>query len=266
MRELRHRPVVRGPRDRSDGVLDRAADGLLALCFPDTCVACGEPLARRRDYGVCGACWRRVADLELEPPWCPSCGIPSSASSGAGEVCIPCLLEPPCYSGARAVGYYAGELRALIRALKFDQRRDLRYLLAPRLAAACLSEWRPGDLDAVVPVPLHPTRQRERGFNQAALLARTLAPYLGLPCAEHVLRRAQHTRPQVGLSLADRLRNVRGAFRASGRGALRGLRILLVDDVMTTGATVSSAAAALLEGGALRVSVVSVARAVDGID
>jgi ComF family protein len=160
------------------------------------------------------------------------------------------------------MGRHAAELRRLVHALKFEGRRDLRHLLAPRLAAVYAGSWQPGEIDAIVPVPLHAGRQRERGYNQSALLARALAPYVGVAVLEGALRRRRATPPQVGLSLAERRRNMQAAFEA--RLSARGVRILLIDDVVTTGATVESAARALLESGARRVSVLSVARTLGG--
>jgi ComF family protein len=253
-------PPSRWPESASR-LLDLAADGLLGLVFPDQCVACGVGISRRVQHGVCASCRARVDDLELAPPWCPSCGTP--AAGGTGDVCIPCLLESPPYSAARSFGYYRDELRSLIHALKFHNRRDLGHVLGPRLAAACLATWRPEELDLIVPVPLHSSRERRRGYNQSALLARAVAPELGVAFAERVLVRVAATLPQVGLSVAERRSNVRGAFRVRDAGSVKGRRVLLVDDVFTTGATAGSAAQALLRAGALRVSVATVARAVE---
>ena len=131
------------------------------------------------------------------------------------------------------------------------------------MATTFFSCWTREEFDLVVPVPLYPKRRRERGFNQAAILGRALACHIALPFDERTLARVRHTPPQVGLSDRERKHNVQGAFRCLTRQA-SGMRVLLVDDVMTTGATAASAASALLKGGSLRVSVLTVARAVPG--
>jgi ComF family protein len=192
--------------------------------------------------------------------------VPSGPLASPGDLCLRCLLDPPPFAGARALGSHAGGLRRLVHALKFEGRRNVARLLGSRLAAAFARSWRPGEIDAIVPIPLHAERERRRGYNQSALLARELAPYLGIPVLAGALRRPRRTRPQVGLSLGERQRNLRGAFAAEVRGPLAGARILLVDDVVTTGATAESAAGALLDAGAARVSVLAVARTLGGPD
>lgn len=179
-------------------------------------------------------------------------------------MCGKCTLRLPPYSGARAFGCYSSELSRVIQALKFDGRRNLAKLLAPLLASTFLESWSPQEIDLIVPIPLHPKRRRERGYNQAALLGRSLARLVGLPFCDDALLRVRSTLPQVGLSDSERSQNVEQAFRCAHPAAIKGKRVLLVDDVMTTGSTVASASEALLSGGALRVSVLTVARAVAG--
>jgi ComF family protein len=243
--------------------MDRMSDSLLNLFYPETCFACGSPIARFRDCGICADCRTRAAELRILPPVCPSCGIPMPNFDPGGEsLCGGCILNPPVFSGARSYGYYSGTLGRLIQGLKFHNRRNLVGFLAPLLADAFNDL---GDRDAfnlVVPVPLHPKRRRERGYNQSGLLARCLARRIGIPFHGRALLRIRPTRPQIGLTDAERLENVKNAFHCRDRNRIRDRRILLVDDVMTTGATASSASRALLEGGALRVSVLTLARTV----
>jgi ComF family protein len=191
---------------------------------------------------------------------------PGPTAAAPDSLCLKCLLKVPPYSGARSFGYYSSELRQLVQAFKFKGRRDLARLLAPLIASTCLESWPEREADLIVPVPLHSKRKRERGFNQAALLATRVAGFLGFGCCEKILARVRHTAPQIGLTDAERSRNVLNAFKCMQPALVRGKRLLLIDDVMTTGATVASATEALLEAGALRVSVVTIARAVPGVE
>ncbi len=220
-----------------------------------------------QDCGVCRHCWENALRMQVLPPLCPSCGIPfQSAAVESGQLCGGCSLRTPPYSGARSFGYYRSELSRLVRGFKFEGRKNLSALLSPLLARTFVSAWNPEDVDLVVPVPLHPRRRRERGFNQAALLTRDLSRLIAVPWLESILVRTRNTAPQVGLSDSERLQNVRQAFHCTRPVAVAHKRILLVDDVMTTGATVCSASDALLDAGALRVSVLTLARAVPGVE
>lgn len=252
-------------RDLPYGPIRRIVDSVLNLFYPDSCLVCTASLSRMLDSGICPKCWEKSLQLRIVGPACPSCGLPyRNFGSEPAHLCGRCTLRLPPYSGARAFGCYSSELSRLIQALKFDGRRDLAGPLATLLAATLLETWAPREIDVLVAVPLHPSRKRERGYNQAALLGSSLARLIGLPFLEGALRRIRRTRPQVGLSDSERIQNMRQAFRCSKPEVIKGLRILLIDDVMTTGSTVASAAEALLDGGAARVSVLTVARAVAG--
>jgi ComF family protein len=246
-------------------------DSLLSLFYPASCLICNSPISRHSDRSLCGRCFEAVAALRLEPPWCPSCGLPlgpfaDPLANEAKFLCGRCLLEPPPYAGARSFGAYGGALRHVVHALKFRGRQDLACRLAPLVEAAFRRSYRADEFDLIVPVPLHRRRLRRRGYNQAALLAQPLGRSLGLKVVEDAVVRVRATAPQVGLSDAGRRANVRQAFRVGRDAAVVGRRVLLVDDVMTTGATVASAAAALMRSGAVRVSVLTLARAVEGLD
>jgi ComF family protein len=169
----------------------------------------------------------------------------------------------PPYSGARSFGFYTAELGKIIQGLKFRGRRNLVHLLGPLLTAVFFESWTREEFDLIVPVPLHPKRRRERGYNQSELLSRFLARQIAVPCSRNLIR-TRPTLPQVGLTDSERKENVQKAFRCPHPQHISRKRILLIDDVMTTGATVTSAVRALLEGGALRVSVLTVARAGKG--
>ncbi len=259
------KPFIPTPRDLPAAWPRRATDALLNLLYPESCLVCAEPVSRQQDCCLCDACWHKTLQLRIREPWCPSCGLPfQDFGSAESHLCGDCILNPPAYSGARSFGYYAAELSRIVQCLKFQHRQNLAGLLSPLMASTFFECWDRREFDAVVPVPLHPKRRRERGYNQAGLLGRGLSRHIAVPFFEQSLARVQHTLPQVGLTDPERLRNVRGAFRCRAPEKVAGRRVLLVDDVMTTGATVASAAEALLAGGALRVSVLTAARAVPG--
>jgi len=236
----------------------------LNLIFPEDCFICSSELARHQDCGVCNLCWSRALSLKISPPRCPSCGLPlQSFNDDAEHLCGECILHIPPYAGARSFGCYTAELARIIQEMKFHGKRNLVRLLTPLLTAAFFESWSREDFDLIVPVPLHAKRRRERGYNQSELLARGLQRQLAIPCSASLVR-IRPTLPQVGLSQTERIENVRKAFQCAQRQQISKKRILLIDDVMTTGATVGSAAGALLDAGALRVCVLTVARAAKG--
>ena len=240
------------------GVIARQlADGLVSLLLAPSCAACGAPLATPTSGPVCADCWRAVP--LLIPPLCGRCGlpIPSLASSPRG-CCGGCERAAPFVDLARAAGAYAGSLREIVHALKYQKRRSLGPRLGELIASRCRDVL--AGADVLVPVPLHPARERERGFNQAALIARAL-PVQRIDA----LVRVRETASQTDLPAARRHANVRGAFRLRrGLPADRFARracVLLVDDVATTGATLNECAKVLKEAGAGEVRAVTAARA-----
>ncbi len=236
-------------------MLVTAANSLVRVLLAPGCAACESVLDRPLDGPVCAACWRSLP--RITPPWCVRCGdaLPSAI---AGPCCARCDGRSSAIALARSAGLYDGSLRRIIHAFKYDGRR----VLAPRLAAAMREAGMDllSGADAVVPVPLHPWRGLRRGFNQADDLAR----HLGLP-VWRVLRRRRHGPPQAGLGAAERQANVRAAYAAAGGiTRLRNRAVVLVDDVMTTGATLEACAEVLAAAGARSVSALTAARAVAG--
>jgi ComF family protein len=230
----------------------------LDLVFPALCPVCEARLGPGRHDPLCAGCWDAVE--RLAPPWCARCGRPAGGidvTLGSPWVCQGCVLAPPAYDYARAAGVYAGPLRDAIVALKFGRRRTIVRPLGDLLIAQCVAML-PGLPDALVPVPLARARERDRGFNQARLVAERLALAVGAPVRAGWLARARNTVPQTDLSAVERRANVRGAFVAGS--AVAGRHILLVDDVLTTGATVEECVRVLRAAGAARVGVVTVAR------
>jgi ComF family protein len=224
---------------------------LLELLYPERCAACDE---------LCeapGLCARCAQSLYPTAPCCPVCALPEGGPHGV--LCRRCRLSPPPYARLVAPWRYGGELAAAIRRFKYGGARGGGRPELARPLGRMLMSFLPGDVDLVVAVPLHPRRLRERGFNQAEALARAARPPAAV--AGHVLKRRRATDEQAGLSRAARARNVAGAFAVRDERRVRGRRVLLVDDVVTTGATVSACARALRAAGAAVVVVAALARA-----
>jgi ComF family protein len=236
-----------------------AVDAVLTVLFAPTCAACEQLLDHPSRGPVCDRCWRSI--LPLTPPLCDACGDPLPAwrtISVPLARCARCRRVRRHISRSRAIGAYDGALRAIVHALKYDGRRSLAGTLAVLMRERGASVL--DGADAVVPVPLHPSRRRERGFNQAADLARRL-PLPVVPA----LRRIRATAAQAGLPAGRRHRNVRGAFAVTRRAAaLCGKTVVLVDDVSTTGATLEACAWALRESGVADVRALTAARVVSG--
>ncbi len=244
--------------DSWPGRIGRAITGLFV---PDACASCGGGLPRGGAGQLCATCGDRIE--RVVAPWCTVCGVPSSADLSGHKAGI-CLRScgPRAFDEARSYGLQTGLLRDLITRLKYGQELALGEPLGRLVFAGAQEHFVVQDYEAVVPVPLHPTRQRERGFNQAFLIARPLAREARIPIV-HALQRNVATTPQVGQSGESRPINVRGAFSLSPRAKEKvGKRnVLLIDDVMTTGSTAHEAARVLKRAGATRVDVITLARA-----
>jgi ComF family protein len=237
-------------------LLDHAGRAALDLVYPPTCAGCGGSVGAA--HGLCGPCWRGL--IMIERPFCERLGTPFAVDLGGTLLSPAAIADPPVFERARAVAHYDGLARDLVHRLKFGDRLDLVTLMARLMAQAGAELLREADL--IVPVPLHPVRLWRRRFNQAAVLARAIGRLSDKPVSVDVLRRARATRPQVGLTRAQRRENLQGVF-AVGDGArpeIAERRILLVDDVLTTGATGNAAARVLLRGGARAVDMLVFAR------
>jgi len=281
---LRCLPAVEHAASRV-GALSAAVRGwavaALDLVFPACCPVCAATLGAGRRDPLCGACWDGIA--RVEPPLCERCGLPfmggpdmapptPQRSERPGEpvalveiadhrddvagTCGMCAVAPPVFDWARAAGLYAGPLRDAVQRLKFGRRPALARPLAALVLEQCAAAVPVGAV--LVPIPLARERERERGFNQAALVAERVARGLGAPLFPRWLARTRATAPQTELDAAARRANVRGAFVASTAAA--GADVVLVDDVLTTGATAGECARALRAAGANSVGLLTVAR------
>jgi len=244
-------------------------ESLLAVLLPASCILCAGELTESLWGRICGPCWRAL--VSWTGTVCPRCGLPLATTLRlADSLCGECRLERPHFDYARSFGIYAGKLRRAVLELKFHHHEWLgvrlgRLLAEPWLALqAALSvqeSW------LILPVPLHRSRERERGYNQAELLARGFRRALrersvsAFQLDGGSLARKHSTAPQSGLSVQARRENVRSVFTATAPGRLRDRDVILVDDVMTTGATASACAAELKRAGVRRVVVLALARA-----
>lgn len=232
------------------------------LILPPVCVACSALITRHNL--LCAACWR---DLHLiTPPLCDRLGVPLPGYDGpAPHLSAAALASPPVYARARAAAHYAGVMRRLVVRFKFEDRHEPLPLFIKLMLDAGRELLAEADL--IAPMPLHPLRLLQRRFNQSALLAQGLSRAANVPVALTALKRTRRTRPQVGLTQNEREKNVSGAFAlsAKGRRLVRGKNVLLIDDVITTGATVNACAAVLKAGGAARVDVLAIALVAHGM-
>ena len=268
-------------------------DALLSIVYPAFCPICGSPLSQPSKSPVCHLCWENI-NL-IPPPYCSICGLPleleSKVATSIELSCQDCQKGKRAFSMARALGIYEYELRDIILLLKFQGKRrlakELAYMSYLRLKGDRLIER----VDVILPVPLYWRRKRERGFNQSELLASYLSRSLGIKILKGYLRRIRNTPPQSQVDPKERAKNVRGAFRVRGpwwriikdwfqagirrlkarepkkrkkyhsSNSLKGKVVLLIDDIFTTGATVSECARTLKKAGAKEVRVFTIARA-----
>ncbi len=236
--------------------LGRTARLALDLVLPPRCLSCGTLTGTMG--GLCPACWNRM--VFLGPPWCRSCGHPFEADPGPAAVCGICAGKPRQFGRARAVLRYDDASKPLVLGFKHADKTALAPHFARWMARAGADLLAEADL--IVPVPLHRWRLFHRRYNQAALLAGALSRSSGVPWAAEALLRVRRTRPQGTMGRLQRHRNVQGAFTINDPSSLAGRRVLLVDDVLTTGATIDECARILLRGGARSVDVLTFARVV----
>jgi ComF family protein len=239
-----------------------ALRAVLDFVLPPCCLTCGVSTGGAPIPWVCQRCWGTVEYVTL--PICAQCGQPLAAPpegiATTTHRCGTCLLTPPTYDRARAVGLYQGVLREVIHAMKYQRVYGLIQPLGDLLRQHFPAHWGDYPPAALVPVPLHRSKLRVREFDQALALARHVSQGVGIPLWADVLIRHRPTLSQVGLSAAERQRNIRDAFTVQKPQYCTGKALLLIDDVYTTGATVQECARLLRQAGATRVDVYTLAR------
>jgi ComF family protein len=249
------------PRVRRAAELARSAlRATLDLALPPLCASCREPVEGR---GLCPVCWSKLSFIAR--PYCERLGIPFAYDPGPGILSMEAIADPPAYNRARAAVRFDEISRALVHSLKYGDRLDLAPMMGHWMSRAgreILSE-----ADALVPVPLHWRRQWARRFNQSAMLAAAISGESRVPIAAGVLKRVKATAQQVGLTRTERASNVQGAFRVpeESKASVSKRRFVLVDDVLTSGATVEGCARALNRAGAANVDVLIFARVADPV-
>ena len=237
-------------------------DAALAFFYPENCQLCFCERAKPQEGYICNRCWKGVRFIC--PPFCRRCGLPYEGEITTAFQCGNCQDMELSFSSARSAVFAAGIVREVIHRYKYNRALWFEPFLAELLAraAAPVLQGASPSWDAIAPVPLHPLKERAREFNQAARIAAHLARRTGIPLRTSLVRRTRPTLTQTHLNRVERAQNVAHAFEGSGDRSIQGQRIVLVDDVLTTGATTSACAEALRESGAAEVCVWTVARGI----
>ncbi len=241
-----------------DGPWTRWREAGLSFFYPETCQLCAGARATAGEGYVCAGCWQRVRFIT--PPFCERCGLPFPGDLTTPFECANCREMELHFSSARSAVVAKDPVLEVIHRYKYQRALWFEPFLADLLVRQARPALAGGEWDFLVPVPLHPAKRREREFNQAERLARPLAAATGIPLNTQWVRRVEPTRTQTLLSRPERAANVRRAFALRPGVRLPGARLVLVDDVFTTGATTSACAQVLLAAGAAQVCVWTVAR------
>jgi ComF family protein len=232
-------------------------DAIFSLLYPSVCAICGQSV--EPDEYLCDACDDKV--IRIVPPFCEKCSEPFAGAITGQFSCANCEHRHLHFEAAVSAYRSRGIVRRIVLDFKYGKQTHLRHLLGQWLCAALSdTRLRGRHFDVIIPVPLHPARERERGFNQAGLLANLLSAKMSI-LAKPALERTRYTTTQTAFDRAERMENLRNAFRLRRKMDVRGSRVLLIDDVLTTGSTVSECARVLKEAGASSVYAATAARA-----
>ncbi len=244
---------------RAGRAVARTVAAAVDLAFPRACAGCGGTVGEESLH-ICWECMARV--WPVQAPQCRLCGNPVSGHISGEYECAWCMQRHPSFDRARSAVHYDGVITGIIGQFKYNKAVHLAVDLGMILTACVRTHYSVGDIDAVLFVPLYHGRERERTYNQAGLLAGEVAAAFDKPVLSRCLFRRRATCSQTGLSASQRRQNVMGAFETANESWIEGRRLLLIDDVMTTGATVDECALALKQAGAAGVRVATLARGV----
>ena len=228
----------------------------IVFLYPAKCRVCDGFLAVAAIPYICANCWQDVQ--YLEPPWCDICGTPD-----VNGLCDECAIAPPRYGKLRSIAFYHTTLQQAIHLYKFEKKRVFAQHLIQLINAHIPTDFSVAEYDFVLPIPIHKKRLRERGFNQAALLANGIAKVENIPVLVDTLVRKRHTVAQSSLDRDARQQNIVGAFEVRNPDVIRGKRLLVIDDVFTTGATIREAVGELWTADPAEIDVLTLARPLD---
>ena len=228
----------------------------ITFLYPAECRVCKEFLGTTSIPYICNNCWQDIQFLEA--PWCDICGTPNTAG-----LCEACATAPPRYGKLRSVAFYQTTLQHVIHSFKFEKKKVLARYLIQLINAHIPSDCSIAEYDFILPVPIHKKRLRERGFNQATLLADGIAKAGGVPILRNILVRHRHTVAQSSLDREARQQNITGAFEIRNPDSIRGKRLLIFDDVFTTGATIREAVSELWTADPVEIDVLTLARTLE---
>jgi len=228
----------------------------LSFLYPSQCRVCNNILGLEAVPYVCNNCWRNIECIN--PPWCEICGLPTSEN-----LCDKCAANPPQYGKLRTIANYDNILQTVIHLYKFEKRKTLSVPLVNLILKHFPYDCLLSEYDYIIPIPIHKKRLRERGFNQSTLLSKHIGNIGHLDVVTDILIRKKNTSPQSSLDRQARQTNIIGAFELKQDSAVRGMRILVFDDVFTTGATVREAVKVLWKADPIEVDVLTLARTIN---
>lgn len=236
-------------------------DAALGFFYPNVCQLCGAERATAGEGYVCASCWSQPGGIHfIQPPFCERCGLPYEGDITTKFECSNCREMELHFTSARAAVAAQGLVLEVIHRYKYQQALWFEPFLADLFARQAVPQIQSADWDLIVPIPLHPLKLREREFNQAERLADCLGRATQISVKKQLVQRVESTRTQTRLTRDERAENMRGAFLAKTSDELAGKRVIIVDDVLTTGATASACAKALRKAGAANVAVWTLAR------